>query len=259
MCPESKNFQFVLSAVAENVDHLISSGSFIVKKNDLSTTVGILKGAAVGLSYDVWLKRFNSKSFLDFLVKRIFGSRAKRLYSVSRKLHEQGLPVPKPIAHREASFTAKDTFFISEIIENARSVADIFIKDGFTEPRKIARQLAETIAKWHAAGAVHGDLKWSNIMLQEDTAGSRFFLVDLDQTKLYSTPNMKGVMKDLARFYRYSLELDAEEWVRTEFIPAYIINIPDHMKHKIDLLYVRNKAKSDWERKGRRSLLHVSR
>lgn len=258
MCPESKQFHSVLSAVAEDVDQLISSGSFILKKSDVATTVGILKGAAVGLSHDVWLKRFNSRSFFDFLVKRIFGSRAKRLYRVSKKLHKQGLPVPRPIAYRESSFTAKDTFFISEIIENARSVADIYIKNGFAEPGKIARQLAETIAKWHVAGAVHGDLKWSNIMLQENTFGLTFFLVDLDQTKLYRSPKIKGVMKELARFYRYSLELDAEEWVQKEFIPAYMENIPDHMKNKIDLLYIRNKAKSDWEKKGRRSL-HVSR
>lgn len=57
----------------------------------------------------------------------------------------------------------------------------MLLKEGCFNNR-VARQLANTVATWHIAGAVHGDLKWSNILMQEDSGETRFFIVDLDQT-----------------------------------------------------------------------------
>ena len=110
-------------------------------------------------------------------------------------------------------------------------------------------------AEWHLSGAVHGDLKWSNILVQKSGKELNFFLVDLDQTKLYQLPNVKGIRKDLARFYRYGLELNAEAWVLKEFLPAYSWSIPARLKDEIDFAFIEAKAKADWEKKGRRSLV----
>ncbi len=48
--------------------------------------------------------------------------------------------------------------------------------------RSIIRQLARLFARLHAAGIYHGDLKGSNILMQDwRSEDRRFFLVDLDR------------------------------------------------------------------------------
>jgi len=105
------------------------------------------------------------------------------------------------------------------------------------------------------AGAVHGDLKWSNIMVQSNAGPINIFFIDLDQAKLYSTPRIRGIEKDLSRFYCYGLELGAEEWVMSEFFPAYMEMLPDVIKNRVDLVRVKGKALKKWDKKKRRKII----
>ena len=233
-----------LNSIIEN------SKSFSLKKHDLSTTVGIIKGTDFGLLHDLLVKRFNYRGFLDFLLHRIFNSRAKRLWNINLRLYEKGLPVPKPVAYIESSLKQKNSFFISFVIDNADNLGNIYRKGILNIDKNILKQLAETVVTWHLKGAVHGDLKWPNILIQENNNEYKIFFIDLDQSRLYSEPYPKGIIKDLKRFYRFGLELGAEKWVESEFFPEYIAIVPDEIKTKIDLNTVKNDAVKDWHKKG---------
>ena len=242
-------------ALPENLDVIIDKGiSFTLKKHDFSTTVGVIKGADFGLPRDLLLKRFNYRGFFDFLTHAIFNGRAKRLWNKNILLYRKGLPVPVPLTYIESSLKHKNAFFISSFIDNAESLSGLYRKGVVPNNKELVRQLAETIARWHLSGAVHGDLKWPNILVQKKAGTYGCFLIDLDQARMYSSPYIKGIRKDLERFYRFGLQLGAEQWVEAEFFPGYISFITDKIKPRINLDSVKNNATNEWIRKGRKRL-----
>jgi len=242
-------------ALPENLDVIIDKGtSFTLKKHDFSTTVGIVKGADFGLHRDLLLKRFNYRGVFDFLIHVIFNGRAKRLWKINLRLYRKGLPVPEPLTYIESSLKRKNAFFISSVIDNAESLSGLYRKGVVSNNKELVSRLAETIARWHLSGAVHGDLKWPNILVQKKPGTYGCFLIDLDQAGMYSSPYIKGIRKDLERFYRFGLQLGAEQWVEAEFFPEYVSFITDKIKPRINLDSVKNNATNEWIRKGRKRL-----
>ncbi|MEW6587125.1 MAG: lipopolysaccharide kinase InaA family protein [Nitrospirota bacterium] len=252
--PQSISSDSVLS-LSDDLNSIINKGeSFLLKKHDFSTTVGILKGDNFGLPRDLLVKRFNYRGFFDFLLHKLFECRGKRLWVRNLRLYKKGLPVPEPIAYVKPSFRQKNAFFLSSVIEDADSLGSAYTKGIFRKDRDLLRELARTISEWHLKGAVHGDLKWPNILVQKNQRGYKFFLIDLDQSRLYSTPSMKGIIKDLKRFYRFGLETGAEDWVEFEFFPAYVSLIPAEMKAGISFDRIKQGAMKDWIKKGRKRI-----
>jgi hypothetical protein len=237
----------------EEIDRIMDKGTgFILKKHDASTTVGIMEGSNFGFPCNLLVKRFNYRGFFDFVVHRLFDGRARRLWSRNLLLYRKGLPVPEPFTYTEASLKQRNAFFISSVISDAESLSGCYRKGIVQANRGLVRKLAETIAHWHCSGAVHGDLKWPNILLQNNNDTYGFFFIDLDQAKIFRKPSIKGIIKDLTRFYRFGCEMGAEQWVDAEFFPQYTAFIPDTIKKKIDFTMIKNTALKDWVKKGQR-------
>ena len=223
---------------------------FTLKKGDRrKTVVGVVNGPALGIPGKIFLKRSNYKNFPDFLYKKLLGSRARRLWKVSRALREKGLPVPEPIAYIEPTFKCREAFFISSAVEDSDNLALLFRTGQVHEPEEMGREVASLLSRWHMAGAVHGDMKWHNILVKNLAGERKYFLVDLDQAKVYERPRIKGIMKDLARFYRSGLEMDARDWVETDFLPLYIGMIDPKIRSRLNLNAVRKKALKMWDEK----------
>lgn len=238
----------------DNLDSIIETKkSFLLKKHDISTTVGILMGKDFGFPCDLLVKRFNYRGFFDFLAHKISKDRAKRLWEKNLELYNEGLPVPKPIAFIESSLKHRNSFFISSVISDAERLSHLY-RNGKIKNKGFTMRLAETIAGWHLKGAVHGDLKWPNILVQENENTCKIYLVDLDQSRLYPEPSISGIIKDLKRFYRFGLELGAETWVDAEFFDKYMEFIPDRIRNMIDPALIRNAAFKEWCRKGKKRL-----
>lgn len=249
----SKTLTVSPALIPDDFDSILERDDlFSLKKRDVSTSVGVLKGRVMGFQGDLLVKTFESKGFFDLLRKMLFGSRAGSLWKISHKLSRKGLAVPLPVSYREPSFRMQNGLYLSAFIENADNLGNMYKRRLFPEPGEIARTVGKAVAAFHAAGAVHGDLKWSNILLRRDGPEWTCFLVDFDQTKCYRKVRAGGVIKDLARFYRYGLELGAETWVDEQFFPAYLSSAPGALREKIDLATAREKARRDWEKRGRR-------
>jgi len=242
-------------SIPGDLDEIIDKrASFILKKHDASTTVGIIAAGDFGLPRSLLLKRFNYRGLFDFMIHRIFIGRAKRLWDTNMELYRKGLPVPEPITYVESSLKKKNAFFVSSVISDADSLSAFYRKGTLPGNRELGRKLAETVSQWHLAGAVHGDLKWPNILIQNNAGTYRCFFIDLDQARIYSRPCIKGIIRDIERFYRFALQLGAEQWVETEFLPEYLSFFPVAMKNNMDLAGIRNRALKEWTKKGRKKL-----
>jgi tRNA A-37 threonylcarbamoyl transferase component Bud32 len=232
---------------------IAEDSSFVAKKRDDATTVGTIDGSLFGYPFNICVKRFNDRGLVDFFLRKIAGSRAKRLWRISSRLYRLGLAVPQPLTYQEPTLGQRHSCYLSAEVEKSDSLGSIYKKGRFSQPERIARLLGIAVGAWHMSGAVHGDLKWSNILMREEGDEIAFFFVDLDRAKISSSIKMRGINKDLVRFYRYGLEIGAEDWIRSRFFPAYLSALSDHVRNKIHPDSIRDRAWRDWKRKGYRT------
>jgi tRNA A-37 threonylcarbamoyl transferase component Bud32 len=228
--------------------------SFVLKKHDGLTTAGIVRGNEFGISHDIFVKRFHYRGFFDFLIHQFVNDRAKRLWERSLSLYKMGLPVPEPLAYIKSSFRKRNAFYLSRVVENAESLWSAYKKGVFHENHTLVQLLARTLAEWHLKGAVHGDLKWPNILVQKEQDGYAYVFIDLDHSRICPVPSLKGISTDLKRFYRFAIQIGAEQWAESVLFPAYSACLPDKIRMRIDLPDIMRKAMQDWIQKGRNKL-----
>jgi len=89
----------------------------------------------------------------------------------------------------------------------------------------ILEKIGETVAKMHKAGIVHGDLKWSNIILHDGGKGLEPYFIDLDGAKFLKSMQCKSSKKlraqDIARFIVGGIESDVSLDLLISFIIGY--------------------------------------
>jgi tRNA A-37 threonylcarbamoyl transferase component Bud32 len=101
-------------------------------------------------------------------------TRVVRALIASTWLEEAGVRTPRALAAAELRTFRwpKAAYLVTEEIPNARTLASLF-----SSKRKIPSGIAELIAHMHESGLSHRDLKWTNILFDEQLAP---WLIDLD-------------------------------------------------------------------------------
>ncbi|HEY5716871.1 MAG TPA: 3-deoxy-D-manno-octulosonic acid kinase, partial [Motiliproteus sp.] len=110
-----------------------------------------------------------------YLWRGLHSSRAYAEFVLTLRLHELGLPVPRPLAGqvvREGLFYRAD--LITQRLPGARSLADVLVAG---DPLPWA-ELGQALAAFHRAGLDHVDLNLRNILLDQQ---GRLFLIDFDR------------------------------------------------------------------------------
>jgi len=230
-------------SVVWDTDRLASEGRFSFIKKGASTAVGVLYGKPFGIPFDMLVKRINARGGLHSLANRLLGSRAGRLYDVTRKLFAKGLNVPEPLGFLDAR-DHRSSLYISKYID-APNLAVMHKNGVFKDMPGLAKELSRALSDWHLSGAVHGDLKWSNILVTKAGNGLECFFVDLDQTRFFARPDAKGASKDLVRFCRTAFQIGEEKWFDEEFLPAYLEALPAAFRSRIDVEAVRRIARRE--------------
>jgi tRNA A-37 threonylcarbamoyl transferase component Bud32 len=236
-----------VKAFFENMDRIVgNSECFKVIKDDRSTTVGVVKGGKVGLPFDLAVKRFNYKGFMHSLARRVAGSRARRLFKINLQFFKMALNVPEPVGFLEAR-GMKHAFYISRYIVGSVNLGTMYKEGLFYEG--LAKLLGETMARWHREGAIHGDLKWSNILVKYNGIGKKIFFIDLDPSRLFRKPSVKCIIKDLGCFYHDGCELGMEGWIDSVFLPVYMSFLPDEIRGKINPTEIKSIAEREFKKK----------
>ncbi len=149
------------------------------------------RGGMVGRWFDdhfVWLGAERTRSFAE--------------WRLLRKLHDQSLPVPRPVAARycrnKLSYTAD---LITERIPGAVSLSARLRESSVDRQHWV--NIGKCIRRFHDTGVYHADLTGHNIMLDED---GHMHLLDFDRGGI--RPDGKWKQSNLARLYRSLRKID---------------------------------------------------
>lgn len=184
-------------AAAEPVSSGGRGGAWFVETADLSAVLRkYLRGGFVA--------RILESAYLYLGEKRV---RSFSEFRLLLKLHNDGFPVPKPIAACYQK-TALACYRAAILVERLRDSAPLADSIGHLSLDQW-RSLGMTLRRFHDAGIRHADLNCFNILVREDG----FYLIDFDKGEIKENPKRDAPWKaaNLARLRR---SLDRLNWRR---------------------------------------------
>ncbi len=180
-----------------NIDYLMQKGDIL--KNGNTTFVSKIKYADT----DMVVKRYNNKGLLHSLRHMIKRSRAFWNWLHSKKLIFLNIKTPEPVCYIEHKKgpLLYNSYIITRFI-NGPDLRSVLEDKSILDSRKTdyLKKTRKLIAKMHENSITHGDLKHSNIIINEDEPA----LIDLDGMIVHKFPIIYQIKKhkDKERFYR---------------------------------------------------------
>lgn len=172
-------------------------------KQDPGSMVGVFQHE----SKSYYLKAYYSKGLAGRIANRLGLSRAYRTWNKACQF-KQAFPTAEPVL----LMTAPDgsaVYYVTDFIEGANSIMDCLVGPGRVSADcadDILYRYGQLLGDIHRRGWVHGDLKWTNLLLDQDHSPQ---IVDLDGLKCPGRTGAATSGKDLARFI-----LNAEEFLQ---------------------------------------------
>ena len=203
------------------------SGSLL--KSSSSTRSALVNPDSVSgdvVSKGLYVKEFRYKGVVHSL-KHLFGKhRAQVLWKVSWHLLNHSIPVPKPEGYllKKKGPICLSGYYFSKALRRCPSLheltEDLDQLNERLDSGGLSRVAAHYVAALHDSGATHGDLKWTNILVDEKE--NQLWLIDLDASRIhrgYLGP--KGIARDLARFVLSGLEAGIDGKILARFLDHY--------------------------------------
>ncbi|HEX9443228.1 MAG TPA: lipopolysaccharide kinase InaA family protein, partial [Candidatus Binatia bacterium] len=182
----------LLAGFLAHPGHFFAEPEQVLKDDVKTAVVQISLAGPGGAPRRMVAKRFRYGLPLRRLGFRFSESPALRSLKGALLLKRRGFDTPEPLAVLEFRDWKRlgTSFYLAAEVENSCSLRAFWLevapalakKERIRIGRSIIRQLARLFARLHAAGIYHGDLKGSNILMQDwRSEDRRFFLVDLDR------------------------------------------------------------------------------
>jgi hypothetical protein len=194
-----------------------SSRSALVNPDPLSGNVG---------SNGLYVKEFYYKGAVHSLKYLLGKHRAQVMWKVSIHLLAHGIPVAEAegyLIELRGPFCVKG-WFVSRVLQRCFT-----LDSRKCHLEKLTKRLAHgglievlaaNVAAMHNSGVTHGDLKWTNILINERE--NQLWLTDFDASKIYrGQVGPKRLARDLARFVLSGLEAGVEEAIMEKFLDQY--------------------------------------
>ena len=211
-----------------NLDALFQNNNSILKssRSARSTLIKphLFSGDAEGES--LYVKEFRYKGVVHSL-KHLFGKhRAQVLWKVSWHLLNHSIPVPKPEGYllKKKGPICLSGYYFSKALRRCPSLheltEDLDQLNERLDSGGLSRVAAHYVAALHDSGATHGDLKWTNILVDEKE--NQLWLIDLDASGIHGGHlGPKGIARDLARFVLSGLEAGVDGKILARFLGHY--------------------------------------
>ncbi len=166
------------------------------------------------------LRRINYGKSLHRLRDFFRPSRAQRALRNSLLLERAGIKTPQALAACDCRllFWPRRAYLVTEKVRGASTLAALhFDKHGIQ--RGPALKIAELIGHLHNQGLSHGDLKWTNIMVDRN---SEAWLIDLDGVEKFASISDAKAQLDIARLGRCFLPYPTTlKWTGARFLRQY--------------------------------------
>ena len=166
------------------------------------------------------LRRINYGKSLHRVRDFFRPSRAQRALKNSLLLEQAGVNTPRALAACDVRvlFWPRKAYLITEEVRGASTLAALhFHKHGIQ--RAAAMKVADLIARLHKNALSHGDLKWTNILLDRN---SEAWLIDLDGVEQFAEISESKAQLDIARLGRCFLPYPATlRWSGSRFLKQY--------------------------------------
>lgn len=188
-------------------------------KQDEFSEVGFADTEILGR---VYVKRYRAKSLLHRVAMMLNVSRAVHSFDNTLALFDLGIPVPSPYAvfvERNFLGIPQQSYYLCQGLLGARDMKSLWQQDGAENTPAILdwlKLIGKQLAELHNAGYVHGDCKWSNILLLH----SQVFFVDLDNIGKIPDDS-RAASRDLARFILNAEELSIGKSALDSFLETY--------------------------------------
>lgn len=178
-------------------------GQMISGKEHGRGTTYFLRPTMPGLPEAEWvLRHYLRGGLIGKLIRDLYlftgakNTRSLAEFQVLSILHQQGLPVPRPVA---ALAKRKGLVYRADIlIEKIPGARDLCSVLQAPADAAFYRNLGELVARFHSAGVYHADLNIKNILLDAD---HKLWLIDFDRAQLGQCTQAKQD-KSLARLKR---------------------------------------------------------
>ncbi len=209
-------------------DSLFQHSGSLLKSSSSTRSALVNPGPVSGdvVSKGLYGKEFRYKGVVHSL-KHLFGKhRAQVMWKVSWHLLKHSIPVPEPEGYllKQKGPICLGGYYFSKALRGCPSLheltEDLAQLNERLDSGGLSRVAAHYIAALHDSGATHGDLKWTNILVDEKE--NQLWLIDLDASKIYRVHlGPKRIARDLARFVLSGLEAGVDGTILAGFLNYY--------------------------------------
>jgi hypothetical protein len=175
---------------------------------------------------EIYVKEFFYKNFFHSCKPLLGMHRAQILWRNSMCLVQSGVCIPKPFGYllQQSGFSCRGAYFFSEALTGCIDLSTLAFERAELDRRlgdgKLIESVATMVALLHDNGVIHGDLKWSNIMVHEQK--NEVWFIDLDSFKRrIFNPGMNFYLQDVARFVVNAQEVGIDESIVDRFLATY--------------------------------------
>jgi hypothetical protein len=209
-------------------DALIKHSGSLLKSTSSTRSALVNPDPASGdaLSKSLYVKEFRYKGVVHSLKHLVGKHRAQVMWQASWHLLKHSIPVPEPEGYllKKKGPMCLSGYYFSKGLGRCQSLYEL--TEELTQLNErldaggLSRVAAHTVAALHDSGATHGDLKWTNILVDEKE--NQLWLIDLDASSIYGGRlGPKRIARDLARFVLSGLEAGVDGTILARFLGHY--------------------------------------
>lgn len=207
------------------------TGEFRPLKSSISARTAIIDIGRFGYKSarrEIYAKEFFYKNLLHSFKPIFRMHRAQILWRNSWNLLRYGVNVPEPAGYllHQVGPSCRGAYFFAEALTECDNLGNL--ARNFAELNQrldqggLIETLALTVASMHNRGVIHGDLKWSNIMVH--LKENKVWFIDLDAAEIYRImPVSSRIARDVARFVLNGMEVGIDTSIVDRFLDQYAI------------------------------------
>lgn len=187
-----------------------------------------------GEKLDVILKSYEAYNLFGKLKDCFRSSRAIKSWVAANALLQRRIPTAIPLAYvakRQWGMVLKSYFFYQYVPDAC--VLTLYLQNRFAPPlnsnerrlkKKLLTQFAQFVSYLHERSIYHGDLKSSNVLIQEKSPNEfKFYLIDLDYVKVCGCINRYQRYRNLMQLNKSILDRKIISMTdRLRFIRSYL-------------------------------------